>query len=347
MQSFNDSRFTIHDSRKKVAVIGTGAIGSLALGYLKDKDESVCGVIRPYQVEPFIREGLIIEGVRGRKIIKDLSVATKLKQEVDLAIFSTKTFDLEEAIRNNLDYLKGAYVLSTQNGVTADHILEHYFDKEKIITGIVMFGATFYPPNRVVHNFEGELILGNIFGQNLDNFKPIEEILAKAFEVNLTENIKGKKYLKLFLNLSNCIPACLGKSMQEVFCDIEICIVAIRLIKEAYQIATKSGINLESLPTYPKERIEGFVKMDEEKAAVLFSKIMTSLSKEPLYGSILQSINRKKPSEIDFINGEIIRLAGVNNLEAALNTRIIELVHRVEETRKFFTREEFMQCIGG
>jgi 2-dehydropantoate 2-reductase len=267
-------------------------------------------------------------------------VDTKLKEPVDLAIFATKINDIEQAIKSNLDYLGDAVALSAQNGIEADYILNKYFAQNNIATGIVMFGGTFYPPNKVVHNFQGELILGNIFGKEIKSFEAVKGLLSKAFTVSELDNIKGAKYLKVFINLNNCIPAILGISMQEAFGDLEVAELAIRLNKEAYQVVTKSGIKLESLPTYPKEKLAGLVSMEECEAAKLFSKIMTSLSDKPLYGSILQSIKRQKKSEIDYINGEIVNLAKKNNLEAPLNEKIVELVHKVEETNKFFSKED-------
>lgn len=326
----------------KTAVIGCGAIGGLFLGYLGEKGVNVFGVTRPYQADIFKREGLIIEGVRGAKTVRDLQVGPRLEEKVDLAIFAVKTQNLPEAVAKNLDYLSGARVLSTQNGVAADRILACYFDKNKIITGIVMFGATFFEPNRIVHNFEGELLLGNMFGEEIQGLDEIRDILRRAFSVDTAENIKGKKYLKLFVNLNNCIPACLGKSMQEVFADKEVCRVAIKLLGEAGRVVNASGIVLDNLPTYPKERVEGFIHMPLDDAAGLFSKIMTSLSKEPLYGSILQSIKRDKPSEIDFINGAVVALAKENNRAAPLNEKIVALVHRVEDSKQFLSTREFL-----
>ncbi len=80
--------------------------------------------------------------------------------------------------------------------------------------------------------------------------------------------------------------------------------------------------------------------MPLEQAAPIYSGIMTNLSKEPLYGSILQSIQRGRPTEIDFINGEIANQAKLHNVQAKLNTRATELVHHVEKTKKFLTVEQ-------
>jgi len=131
--------------------------------------------------------------------------------------------------------------------------------------------------------------------------------------------------------------------MQETFADVNLAKLAIKINKEAFDIVKNSGIELADLPAYPLARLEGLVSMDIEAASGIFSKAMTSLSKEPLYGSILQSIKSDRLSEIDYINGEIVDLAAKNNLKAELNSKIVELVHRVEESKKFYEPEELLK----
>jgi hypothetical protein len=65
-------------------------------------------------------------------------------------------------------------------------------------------------------------------------------------------------------------------------------------------------------------------------------------SKEPLYGSILQSIKRNRPSEIDYINGEYVRVAKNKRLQAPLNERLVEMVRLVERTGKFFSKHHLI-----
>jgi 2-dehydropantoate 2-reductase len=329
----------------RIAVLGCGAIGSLFLGYLKEKGFSPKAICKSYQ-KPFLEKELTIEGARGLYQIKNLEVNTSLKEAVDLAILSTKMDSLEEVVKDNKDFLKNAFILTTQNGIGVEDILSNYFSKEKIITGIVMFGATFYPPNKVIHNFEGELVLGSFFKKEIEKLNGIKEILEKVFKVYVLKNIKRAKYLKVFINLNNAIAACLGISMQEAFSNLKVSTLAIRLLKEAYYVVKNSNIELEDLPSYPKERIEKLVNMPQEKGAKIFSQIMCSLSKEPLYGSILQSIKRGKKSEIDYINGAIVKLAEENKLEAPLNKKIVEMVHRVERENRFYSVEDFLKEVG-
>jgi 2-dehydropantoate 2-reductase len=165
-------------------------------------------------------------------------------------------------------------------------------------------------------------------------------ILKKAFPVTVTPSIMGMKWLKLFINFNNSIPACLNLSMQETFADLDFCRLSILLLREGLQIIRAAGIEMVSLPSFPVERILGLAEMPMDDAAGIIQQTLTRLSREPLYGSILQSIKRGKPSEIDFINGEVDLLAASLQREAPLNRKIVALVHQVENTGVFFSPKQ-------
>jgi 2-dehydropantoate 2-reductase len=154
------------------------------------------------------------------------------------------------------------------------------------------------------------------------------------------EDIGAMKWTKIFVNFSNCLPALVGKSMQETYADLEMCKLSLGLLKEGFDITDKLGIRLLSMPDFDVAKLKGLTAMPPDQAAPIFSGIMTNLSKEPLYGSILQSLQRGKPSEIDFINGEIANQAKLHGLDARLNTLATELIHGVENTKKFLAPEK-------
>jgi len=96
--------------------------------------------------------------------------------------------------------------------VQADNIVAKYIPKENIISSIVMFGATYLEPAKLVHNFEGSWIIGPSFGmKQTEGFLNLSQILNKAFPVVVAENISGMKFLKIFANANNCLPAILGR----------------------------------------------------------------------------------------------------------------------------------------
>jgi len=330
----------------KTAVLGSGAIGCLVAGYLKLKDEDVVLIGHRESVQVIRKSGLSISGVRGDFKI-NIETAEKLTSQPELIILATKTQDIDAALQENKEFLENAALLITQNGIAADEIAARHIPKENIVSSIIMFGATYSGPGKVIHNFDRSWIIGGFFKPDEESVKKIESFLGKAFPVVVVGDIKGMKYLKIFLNANNCIPAILGKCMQEVFSDMELSRISIAIWKEALDIITKSGIKLASLPDFPLERLYKLTSLPALEAAKIFSLMMTGLSKEPLYGSILQSIQRKRLSEIDYINGEFVGLAQKNNLPVPLNGKLVEMVHQVEQQHRFFTKEELLHNIEG
>jgi 2-dehydropantoate 2-reductase len=330
----------------RIAVIGAGAIGGLVAAYLKQAGEAVSLVARPEAARVIRDNGLQVSGCRGELQIK-IGVAEKLSAVADLIILATKTQDLGAALKDNREFLDGAQVLTTQNGIQADYLASRYIPKEKIISSIVMFGATSLQPGKIVHNFEGPWVIGKMFAPNGAALIKVNETLNKIFPALLSEDIKGMKYLKVFVNANNCLPAILGQSMQEAFADAGVGRIAMAVWREGLAVVRKSGASLASLPDFPLERLEKLTALPLEEAAKIYCGIMTNLSKEPLYGSILQSIKRGRPSEIDYLNGEFVRLAKDNQTEAPLNEKLVEMVHLVEKTGKFFSKKRLISETNG
>ncbi len=323
----------------KIAVIGAGAIGSIIAAYLYKSGEDVTLIGRDSQVNVINEKGLLIKGIRGQETFK-VPALTRLDKEYDLVIFSMKTQDVEEAYSMNHEFLENCFILTAQNGVQSDNLISVHVDKENIISSIVMFGATYVRDGEITFNFEGDWIVGKPYVLNDFNVHEIAEIFKKSFPVIVSDEIIGMKYLKLFVNFNNCIPALVGKSMQETFADMDLCRLSIMLLKEGVTTVQKASIQLVSLPNFPVERIYGLISMPEDQAANIINKTLTTLSQEPLYGSILQSIMRKKKSEVEFINGEIDVLSKQTGRKAPLNRKIVDLVNRVEQTGKFLSFEE-------
>jgi 2-dehydropantoate 2-reductase len=332
----------------RIALIGAGAIGSLAAAYLTRAGEDVLLVGRARQVHAIQKKGLIVKEARlapcdfqetdGQQVIP-VRAALRLDHPVDLVIFTVKTQDLEQAYQDHAAYLDGALLMTSQNGVQADNMLSIHLDRSQMISSIVMFGATYTRPGEVTDNFPGDWIIAKPFAPNDANVHAVADILKKAFPVVISDNIEGMKWLKLFINFNNCLPALIGKSMQETFADLDFCRLSVMLLKEGVGVVEHNGIKMESLPRFPVERICGLAAMPMEKAAGIMNKTLTSLSREPLYGSILQSIMRGRPSEIDFINGEVVQIAKSSRMESPLNRRVVQMVHEVEESGKFFPPE--------
>lgn len=331
----------------RIAVIGAGAIGCLVAGYLKDKGQEVTLVGRAQAVKAIKENGLSISGARGNFKVQ-INISDTLDYVPDLAILAVKTQDIDTFLRENSSRLVNSLLLTTQNGVQADKLAAKYLPGKNIISSIVMFGATCLESGKVVHNFEGSWIIGSVFGELPENTcEEISVLLKPVARVLCTKQMMAMKYLKVFVNANNCIPAILGVSMQEAFSDAAVSRIAMGVWKEGLGIINRLKLELVSLPDFPLERLTGLAALPLAESAQIYSGIMAKLSQEPLYGSILQSIQRRKKSEIDYINGEFVALAKENNFVAPLNEKLTAMVHEVENSGKFFSKSELFSRVKG
>jgi len=332
----------------RVAVIGAGAIGCVTGAMLSEKGHDVTLVGRPDMVSAVNNNGLVIEGASGTRTY-NLTAGTSLDYEPAAAIFAVKTQDMERAVHGAHPYLKDSLIVTMQNGVMSDKIVADVSGSENIVSSVVMYGATYIEPGRVTYNFPGGLIIGRAFdsGSGRDIVNEATALLDGAFDVTVSDDIHGVHWTKLILNLNNSVACVLGMSLQETFEDQRLCRLGVTLMKEAYETMEKAGIRLGSLPDLPLEKLKSLLGAPLEISSGVYGNIMKGLSREPLPGSVLQSIRRGKATEVDYLNGEIAVLGMKHRFPACINMKMVELVKRVEECGQFISREELLKetCI--
>ncbi len=312
----------------KIAIMGAGAIGCVLGCYLCEAGEDVVLIGRKGNIDAINKNGLQIEGVRGRKNIR-IKADTGLSERPDMLFLCVKTQDIPEACKAIAPMINGSIIVTMQNGVKADVLAAENLDRRDIVSSVVMFGATYIEHGRFTHNFEGDFIIGNAFSKNDDAVDKAASVLSKFSKTHISDNIHGVHWTKLLLNLNNCIAAITGRTMQESFADMEQARFGFNLIKEGLTVIDKAGIRLSDLPDLPLSKLRGLLSVPIDEGAVIFSHIMQGLSKEPLYGSILQSIKRGRATEIDYLNGEIVELGNRINLPTPYNNKAVEMVHRI------------------
>ncbi len=325
---------------EKIAILGAGAVGC-GLGFLLDRagwDVTLIG--RADQVEAIQTQGLKVDGYAGEHQIK-IGVAERLAFTPDLVLLAVKTQDVVGALQANLPFVSGAPVVTMQNGVRSDDLVAGLLPKEKILSAVVLLHANYLAPGSVTLMYEGGLIVGRPFGPRDSLLEQAVEILNRATPTRVSENIRGAHWLKLITNLNNALPALIDGTFHQVYADPFLAALAIRVMREGLKTAQKAGIRLESLPdvSVGLTRLINFlpVKLAAKVAAARVDRMKTPW---PLLGSTLQSLRRKRSTEIDYLNGEVVELGKKNGVPTPLNAKIVELVHQVEQTGTFFNVDE-------
>jgi len=318
----------------RYAVIGLGAIGSVIGGILAKSDEKVILIGKKNQVEEINKKGLKINGLNNSIFVEKVHASSDLTliKDSDVVIICVKSQDTKNLADELKKFIKkSALIISLQNGVRNSKILREKTGNS-VISGIILFNALYVKPGEVKLTLKGGLILEtNNFYK--DTIKDFSEILGKfKIESKIVTNIEGYLWSKLIVNLQNAVTALTGQTIKESLIDKDSREIIIAAMDEGLQILKKSGIPYKSLPDIDPKITIRRLKILNSTLLKLGSRILRL--NENARGSIWQSLNRGKPTEIDYINGEIVDLANKNNLEAPINKKLVELVKEAEKTNK-------------
>ncbi len=330
----------------RIAVIGAGAIGSALGALLHRAGQSVVLIARPAHIAAIRQDGLRVDGDRG-KFAALVEAAETLDFRPDLALLTVKAQDVVAALKANQAFLNDIPVVTFQNGIRSDDLVASILPPEQILSAVVLMHATYLLPGKVTVVYQGKLILGRPFGPGDGKLEDIAHILNQAIPTRVTDNIQGAHWLKLIINLNNALPAITNYTMSQVYTNDSLRNLAVGLMREGLRVIERANIRLESLP----EVSVGLTRLINWMPSGIAGRIAAAKVRRlttvwPLWGSTLQSIQRGRPTEIDYLNGEIVELGKRYGEATPLNTKIVELVHQVERTGRFLSMEEIHQAFA-
>lgn len=331
-------------SRPKIVVVGAGAVGSVVGGLLARQGEDVTLIARRAHAEAINNNGLHIDGAAG---IFTVSVPAKeaLDFKPDLVLLAVKSQDVETVCRQIEPYVTGVPVVMLQNGVRSDEIAASVLGRENIIGGVVMFNARFLNPGQVTYSVKGFILISEAFQENGERIREIWKILNRATMTRISYNITGVRWTKLLVNIiGNSLEAMTGLSFGECMKNADLRRIGILITKEAFEVAEKTGVYLESLPGLP---ISAFRLTIKSPMAIASLVLRLTMSTTDTVTSTLQSIRRGKPTEIDYLNGEIVAQGKRLGIPTPYNTRVVELVHEIEQTGQFYSPAELAHRFSG
>ncbi len=336
----------------KVSVLGAGAIGSMLGGLIK-------------QHEPGIDVLLIMRGEHGRAVNQrgrvridgpwgTYEVPVQVSFNIDdiagsdFVLITVKSQACEEAISSAAPHLGNATVISVQNGIN-DEVLGRYVAAERLVMGMTATNMAIHQPGSVSLQLDGATVVGpSADGLNSNAAKQAAEVLRKTgLEIDEHPNVLGVRYNKLAINALG-YASCMSASnfiTEAVCCRPWREVVGMPIIDECIRTFELAGIELAKIPGRPDvNRLKRFlsllnVPLVGSLAAFGAKRIY---NKKPIVFSLYQDLLRGKATEVDYVNGEIVRLARAHGGDAPNNARVVELVHELERRGdgSFFTREE-------
>jgi len=335
---------TLEGRAIRIAVIGAGAVGSALGALLHRAGQNVILIARPAHVAAIHQNGLQVDGDMGN-FIASIEAAETLNFRPDLTLLTVKAQDVVAAVKANQAFLSDAPVVTFQNGVRSDQLVASILPREQILSAVVLTHVTYLLPGKITVVYRGKLILGRPFGKRDGKLEKVARILNQAVPTQVMHNIQGAHWLKLIVNLNNALPAITNQTMNQVYANASLRNLAVGLMREGLRIIDRANIRLESLPQVSVALTRLVNWMPSGIAGRIAAAKVRQLTTEwPLWGSTLQSIQRGRPTEIDYLNGEIAELGKRFGEATPLNAKIVEWVHQVERTGQFLSAEEIAQA---
>ncbi|MGE4413644.1 MAG: ketopantoate reductase family protein [Candidatus Caldatribacteriota bacterium] len=303
----------------KITIVGAGAMGSLFGGLLAESGNEVLLIdIWQEHVDAINNKGLWIEGLSGDRFIK-IKAATKASKtggSSDLLIVFVKSYHTETAAKNISSLVgENTAILTLQNGLGNFEILSDILGYQKVVAGTTSYGATILGPGRVRHAGVGPTAIGELDGKITPRLKEIAQLFNEAgIKTETTNNVIGLIWSKLLINVGiNALGAILQVKNGALIRGEHTLKLQRVLLEEALEVARKKKIELTH-----QNMIEEVTQICEKTRDNL--------------NSMLQDVLKKRKTEIDFINGAIVREGEKLNLSTPANQIITELIKALEES---------------
>lgn len=326
-------------------MLGAGAVGGITAALMKKNGYDVEIICKYDEYASLISNyGLNVRGTCGSFSVKlpAYSSAKLLNSKKDVILHATKSTDLVDAVVDSAFLLKddGCFV-SMQNGIVEDELITVARGK-KVIGCVTGWGATMESQGNLVMTSAGDFILGYP-GKPPDSYLSlVAEALSSVVPVRMTDNIMGHLYSKLIIN--SCITslgAICGLYLGKMLSVAKIRRIFIEIIRESVAVADSMKIRIEVFGGVLDFRkfIERSDPVSDFRRHLMIRLI--GFKYRRLKSSSLQSLERGKPSEIDFLNGYIVRNAEKHNIKVPVNKAVVQKIHEIEAQKRIISAENF------
>jgi 2-dehydropantoate 2-reductase len=301
----------------RVCIVGCGAVGSLFaanLAQLEDVDVWAYDASRQH-VDAINANGLRLSGagdVLGR--LTATTDAADLPQ-CDFGIVATKAMHTDAAIAATAHAFASGYVATVQNGLGNEETLARHV--ERVIRGTTFPAGKILEPGHVQWDVKGDTSLGPYDDRtSLDDVERLADACTRGgMPTSAVADARGPQWRKVIFNAStNPIGALTGLTHGRVCERPDLRALVSGLVREGKSVATALRIELDADP-------EALID-EAAKPEVAYDH----------KASMLQDVDARRQTEIDYLNGGIVRFGKEHGVQTPLNQAIWALVKGVEQS---------------
>ena len=306
------------DHWPRVAVVGAGAVGCYFGAMLARSGVPVKLIGRAPHVEATTRDGLLLDGLRVHERIP-IAATTSIAEGVrdaGVIIFCVKTVNTESAAREMQPFLTpNTTILSFQNGVDNPDRIHSAIQLHAVPTAVYV-AAEMTAPGCVTHTGRGDLVIGHHVGWPCHADL---ESLAAMFEqaevpCRISDDIASELWTKMVLNCAyNALSALTRAQYGRLVRSDPVRDLGVRAIAETVAVARAEGVLLPEQAT--------------AEAVLRVAEKMTGAT-----SSMAQDIERGRPTEIDSLNGYVVRRGIALGVATPVNAMLVAMVKLLEES---------------
>jgi 2-dehydropantoate 2-reductase len=297
----------------RIAVMGAGAVGCYYGGMLARAGHEVTLIARPQHVEAVQKRGLRMETKAfDANIPMQASAEASGAGGAKLVLFSVKSPDTERAGAALAPYLDPeAVVLSLQNGVDNAERLAAVLGRE-VVPAVVYAAVEMTGPGHVRHHGRGELVIGRSARSPDIGARIAAAFGAAGVPVEVSDNVSGTLWAKLIVNCAyNALSAIAQLPYGRLVQGDGIPAVMRDVVDECLAVARAAGIEVPG---------------DMRQATTRIAETMPGQ-----FSSTAQDLARGKPTEIDHLNGFVVRKGEGLGVPTPANRMLVALVKLLEE----------------
>ena len=296
----------------KIYFLGAGALGCAIGGTLAAGGSDVT-LIDPFQphVDAINRDGLLMkEGDSERRVKVRAANSVEGLPPADLVIVLVKSFHTRSAIEGALSIVgPGTALMSLQNGMGHEEILADVAGRAHVLAGKTYVGGVLLGPGSVIAGTRGKrTVIGELDGSVSERARAIAaEFERAALPCEVSDNILGVMWDKLLINVSTgALSGITGQVYGSLYAVPEI------EVAEAMAVARASGVKLSI--------------QSPRDAWVMAAEGLPYEFKT----SMLQSLEKGSITEIDFINGAVVRGGLQHNVPTPVNQTLVAAIKGIE-----------------
>lgn len=328
----------------ETCVLGAGAVGGYVAGMVA-REHPVAVLCRPDQKARLISDGLKIRGPLGefRVSADDLDTHGAVKSGLavtdsperavrgsELIFLCVKSQDTESVVSKIAPHVSPtATLILLQNGVRNKEVVDRILGPGRCLETVVLFNSLYVNPGEVVLTATESVIFDESEKEKPAAKKASGLLEGSGIATRFHRNVHGILWTKLIINLNNGSSALTGRTLFQGLRDPATRAVSSALMREGMEILSAAGVSMEPIPKVDPPKVLWLLKMPGWLACLIMKLLIKPY--EDVQSSTWQSRVRGKPTEIDYLNGEIVRLAESIGRDAPLNRKIVQLVREFEE----------------